>query len=325
MKLETIKNYFNKIFVFFFPERAVYWNSITPCSIQNKPTELGRYYLDFSKKLKYTGPFNDSGIPLYSYKGRELIEHPTVISQYAFGVYEELLKSNFLNKDLYKKFFVLADWFVENAAVVKDGKGWWIKIKYYSEYKMADSWISAMAQGQAISVLTRAARLSNRLIYASTAVEALKPFNYSVAEGGLVNYFNGISVYEECPTPHKPMAVLNGWIFSLFGLYDLYLYNSNQNAKDLFYEGIDSLKRILKYYDIGNWTQYYLFDYPKVYYASLTYHILATEQLKAIYYLTGDQYFLNIYIKWNKYSESFVNKTKALFNKVITSNKLFKN
>ncbi len=324
MKIEIVKNYLNKIQTFFLPEKAGYWNSITPCSINDKPIELGRYYLDFRTKINYPGQFNKFGIPLYSFMGRDLIEHPTVISQYAFGIYEELFRQEYLNEKLRGRFLVLADWFVNNSTKVKGGKGWLIHIEYYPEYRLPNPWISAMVQGQAISVLTRAAKMTNDLIYKSTAIEALGPFYYDVINGGLVNYFNGNPVYEECPTPHKTMAVLNGWIFSLLGLYDLFLYNANQDAKELFYKGLGSLKKVLNYYDLNNWTQYYLFDYPNVYYASYTYHILVTEQLKAIYYLTQDEYYLNLSIKWSKYSESFMNKTRVILKKVLTSNKMFK-
>lgn len=324
MKLKTIHNYLNKVLVFFIPGKAGYWNSITPCSIDCNPVELGKYYLDFRTKINYPGPFTDSGIPIFSYMGRDFIEHPTVISQYAFAIYEELRDRDFADDKLYKQFLKLADWFVDNAAIVKGGKGWFINIEYYSEYNLDNRWLSAMAQGQAISVLARAAHLTDNPLYKTTAIEALGPFNYKVNEGGLVNYFNGCPVYEECPTPNKTMAVLNGWIFSLFGLYDLILLNDNHEAKKLFDTGISSLKKILVFYDLNNWTQYFLFNYPKTYYASYTYHILATEQLKALFYLTGDIFFFDMYTKWSNYSRSLINRTRAMIKKIVISNKFLK-
>ena len=321
MRLKDLQNYFNKIAVFYFPEKAGYWNSITPCSIDKRPQNLERYYLDFSSKVAYPGSFSLQGIPLYSFQGKGLIEHPTVIAQYAFGIYELLFSKNFIDNDLMAKYLNLADWFAANNVEVKGGKGWWINIEYYPEYKLKNPWISAMAQGEAISVLTRAAKLFQNENYERLAIEALGPFQYEVKSGGLVNYFKNIPIYEECPTPDKPMAVLNGFIFSLFGLYDLFLLNGNSKANALFSQGIDSINKILPYFDVEHWSQYYLFDFPKKYYSSFTYHILVTEQLKALYYLSDDNRLLEYHEKWKSYSNSFFNRSRALVKKITSSNK----
>ena len=135
--------------------------------------------------------------------------------------------------------------------------------------------------------------------------------------------FKSLLIYEEFPTPIKPMAVLNGYIFSLYGLYDLYLLNGNKKAYNLFFEGVQSLKGLLPYYDIKYWTQYFLYNYPKKYLSSFTYHILVTEQLKALYIITDEKLFLQYYRRWNNYSHSFIKKTVALINKLISSNKVF--
>lgn len=321
MTFKELKNYYNKILVFYSPKKAGYWNSLTPCSIFEKPEKLGRYYLDFSSKIFYPGVLSNDGIPLYSFQGRESIIHPTVVTQYAFGVYENLFLKNFKDDDLKNKFLRMADWLYHNSTDVKGGKGWLINIEYNPEYRLVNPWISAMAQGQAISVLTRASQLLEDEKYGWQAEMALGPFNFEVKDGGLINYFNSIPVYEECPTPHKPMVVLNGFIFALFGLYDLILFNENQTAKQLFTQGIDSLLKILPYFDVKNWTQYYLFDYPNKYYSSYTYHILVTQQLKALYYLTDDLNILKYYEKWESYSKSYTNRTRALIKKITSSNK----
>lgn len=321
MKTDIIKNYLNKILTFYLPNKAGYWNTITPCNVSSKPKELSRYYLDFSSKVNYPGKFSDNGIPLFFYAGKADIQHPTVIAQYAFGLFEKLFISKFSNKELKNKFLIQAEWFYKNQVDVKGGKGWYISIDYHFEYRLTNPWISAMAQGEAISVLTRAFLLTKDERYEKLAIDAIGPFEYEVQEGGLVNYFKSIPVYEECPTPHKPMAVLNGLIFSLYGLYDLFLLNKNSRAEMLFNTGIRSLIKLLPYFDIKHWTNYYLFDHPKNYYSSFTYHVLVTEQLKAIYFITGENTFLEYSERWENYSKNYLNKTRALFAKLIHSNK----
>jgi hypothetical protein len=282
---------------------------------------MGRYYLDFSSKANYPGKFSVEGIPLYSYLGRPYIEHPTVVAQYAFGLYELLYRRDFKDEKLRSEFLRMAKWFERNQANVKGGKGWYVRVEQ-PEYNLNDPWISAMVQGQAISVLTRAAQLTGNSNFEQLADEALSPFEYDVKDGGLVNYFDSIPIYEEFPTLGKTMGVLNGFIFSLFGLFDLILLSTNKKALKLFIEGTNSLKRVLPYYDLNYWSRYYLFDYPKKYFSSYTYHVLVSEQLKAIFFLTGENIFMDYSQKWISYTKSFLKKNLVLFRKLIYANKL---
>ncbi len=321
MKIKDWKNYFNKILVFYLPDKAEYWNSITPCCITEKPQHLDRYYLNFSSKADYPDNFSIEGIPLYSFRGQPYIEHPIPIAQYALGLYERLYKKQNSDEELRNKFLRMAAWFEKNKIDIKGGKSWYI-YNEYPEYGLTYPWISAMAQGEAISVLTRAVLLSKNSRFEELAIESLAPFEYEVKEGGLINYFNSIPVYEEFTTPVKTMAVLNGFIFSLFGVYDLVLLNNNEKAKNIFDNGVDSLKKILPYFDVNYWTRYYLYDYPQKYYSSFTYHILVAEQLKAMYYLTGENQFQVYSEKWFSYSKNFIKKTRALLGKLMFANKV---
>jgi heparosan-N-sulfate-glucuronate 5-epimerase len=321
MKLNDFKNYLNKIFVFYFPGKAGYWNSITPSCITEKPRHLGRYYLDFSSKADYPDNFSAAGIPQYSFRGQPYIEHPIPIAQYALGLYELLNRKENSDEMLQNKFLRIAAWFVDNKIDLKEGISWYI-YNEYPEYGLTYPWISAMAQGEAISVLSRAAMLSQDNNFEELAIKALVPFECEVKDGGFINYFNSIPVYEEFTTPVKTMAVLNGFIFALFGIYDLILLNNNEKAQNIFNKGVDSLKKILPYFDIKYWTRYYLFDYPQKYYSSFTYHILVAEQLKAMFFLTGENQFKTYSEKWFGYAESFIKKTRALLGKLVFANKV---
>lgn len=321
MQLKDIITYLNKILVFYYPEKAEYWNSITRCCISEKPLQLGKYYLDFSSKVNYPGKFSNTGIPLFSYGSFMDVEQPVVIAQYALGISSILTSENCTNPTFEKKFLNLADWFINNKEPFKDGIAWFIKI-LHPNYGLNAPWISAMAQGEAISVLTRAAQISKNDLYETTAIDALVPFEYKVSDGGIINYFKSIPVYEEAPSTPKTMAVLNGFIFSLFGLYDLYLLNKNEKAYKLFCHGVDSLIKLLPYFDFKHWTNYFLYEYPRKYYSSFTYHVLVTEQIKVLYILTGESILNDYAIKWDKYSKSFIKKSVALGHKLFTSNKI---
>ncbi len=321
MKLKKYKDYFNKIAVFYNSSSANYWNTITPCAVNEKPSGLGKYYLDFISKADFSGKFDDRGVPLYRYGDSEPFHHPIVICQYALGLFEKYIQSGYKDAELKKRFLNQADWLVSNVDEQNNLKGWFVNYDI-PDYKLKAPWFSAMAQGEAISVLTRAHLLTAEKKYLDAADAALDIFTLPVREGGVVNYFKDIPVYEEYPSPYKTVAVLNGFIFSLFGLFDIYLHTKNEKAKELFQQGVDSLKRLIKFYDLGYWSQYYLFDYPKKYPASYTYHLLAAEQLKAMFALTEKEIFKEYSDKWFLQSRKFYNKTRVLFSKILYARKL---
>jgi heparosan-N-sulfate-glucuronate 5-epimerase len=320
MIFEQVYNYINKIIIFFLPELANYWNSITKCNLKNKPKAIGKYYLDFSSKYFYKDKFDANGIPLFSLKKQKDLYHPIVVCQYALGVYEFLFRSDFKDEILRKIFLNQAEWLTNNYIQIQNYPAWLINLDV-DQYNLKSPWISAMAQGEAISVLTRAFNLTGDKKYLTIAEMSLNLFEIPVSKGGIVNYFRGCPVYEEYPVKDKTVAVLNGFIFSLFGLYDLFLTSKNNKAEKLFLQGVNSLKELLKYYDMGYWSQYHLYDFPKFFAASLTYHYLAFEQLNALYVLTGEEVLRKYYYIWSDYSNKNFNKIRALIKKLTPTNK----
>ncbi len=323
MEIIKIKHYWNTVLTFYNPEKANYWNSITRCNFSQKKISLHKYYLDFSSKINYPNTINSDGIPILSHQDNMEIEHPLIIAQYGLGIFSLLEKRKFQDTLLLNKFIKVSDWFVDNKKQYKNGCCWTIELAYPNLGLIAP-WVSAMVLGQAISILSRASLLTENKIYESTAVEALVPFDHSVSEGGVKNYFRSFTIYEEFPTKDKPSVVLNGFIFALFGLFDLILLKKDEAAMRLFNAGIDSLISLLPFYDSKYWSLYYLYNYPKKYYSSQTYHIIAYEQLKALYYITNKVEFFNYSKKWEQNSVNNIYRTLALLNKLIISNELIK-
>lgn len=117
-----------------------------------------------------------------------------------------------------------------------------------------------MGQGHALSVLSRAYHHSGgEAKYLRAALDGLKPFRVPSSKGGvLATFLNRYHWYEEYPT--KPASfVLNGFIYSLLGLYDLTAIapaGRAQEAEFLFNEGMTSLKAMLTLFDMGSVTSY---------------------------------------------------------------------
>ena len=93
----------------------------------------------------------------------------------------------------------------------------------------------------------------------NAAVNALKPFRIPSHQGGVLATFLGkYAWYEEYPTRPESL-VLNGFIYSLLGLYDLNQIAPkavNKEAGMLFDQGMVSLKKLLLLYDTGSGTSY---------------------------------------------------------------------
>jgi len=316
MNFKDFRNIVNKVLVFYKPGSANYWHSITRCNITEKPKQLGKYYLDFTSKAQYPGPFDSVGIPLYSFSGQLPSYHPIVICQYAFALYELLSQSNFTDEVIKNKFLMQARWLVDNRIVTQKGTIWQIHYDI-EQYGLISPWYSALVQGEAVSVLSRAYVLTKEKIFLIIAKSAITPLKIPVANGGLLAFFKNIPVFEEYPSPYKTNGVLNGFIFCLFGLYDLTLLNQDSKAMDLFNKGIGSIKQLLSYYDLGYWSRYYLFDYPNDYVSSFSYHMIVIEQLKVLFILTGDDIFSQYASKWQNQADSIIKKTKALVKKIL--------
>ncbi|KAL1501825.1 hypothetical protein ABEB36_007079 [Hypothenemus hampei] len=186
-----------------------------------------------------------------------------------------------------QQFYHSAEWFVKNQD--PESGGWPISVKREIAsgfLQLEPGWYSAMGQGQAISVLARAYHHSGGdPQFLNVALNALKPFRVSSVDGGvLATFINKYHWYEEYPT-RPPLFVLNGFIFSLLGLYDLMTIapvDQAQEAEFLFNEGMTTLKNLLPFFDTGSGTVYDLRHFtlgvaPNI--ARWDYHVTHINQL----------------------------------------------
>jgi heparosan-N-sulfate-glucuronate 5-epimerase len=156
-------------------------------------------------------------------------------------------------------------------------------------YDLDPPWYSAMAQGEAVSLLVRAAAALERPELLESAAKAAR--SLIDESSGLVARTPEGPVLQEYPTT-PPAHALNGWIFALWGLYDVGLAlatdpdganrSAAAQAASGFAEGVDALTARLTLYDAGcNWSRYDLFPRRMPHAASPFYHRLHIEQLRA--------------------------------------------
>jgi heparosan-N-sulfate-glucuronate 5-epimerase len=261
---------------------------ITSCLIFVKPDKYNYCgeYLDYLKKSPISKGsnviFDSNGIPTVKIGGK-YVYNPVTISQYGLQEYSYYIKTN--DDKHFKIAQNVADWLVNNQDKV-NGK-WYYDFDFNvggMGVKLKAPWASAMAQGQAISLLSRVYYKTHDKKYLDVANKALLPLIQRVEDGGLTAYFHGYPYYEEYPT-NPPSYTLNGFMFTLIGLYDLSRVDPKSDAKRLYKKGYETLIYVLPYYEMGKISAYHLghmTNPPRAVHISESYHKIHITLLDAL-------------------------------------------
>lgn len=275
-----------------------YWHPDMVVSNNISDKSICDYYVDTRAKNEYPGKLSEEGIPILEVDGKETF-FPITIAQYALGNFDMYFDSK---DEKYLKIVELcADWFVREIKEFKPGLWGYVIERGIPVYNIEGNWISCLAQAQVMSVLVRYYSICKEEKYLEIACKLLDSFKVSVKENGVLAYLNDGYFYEEYPS-NPPSYVLNGFIFGLWGLLDLYLASGNAEAKQLYDKGVKTLKDNIQLYDIKKlgWSRYDLYDFKVKNITSIFYHKLHINQLKAMYMLTGEKIFKDFYVKWEK-------------------------
>lgn len=236
--------------------------------------------------------FVDGNIFKYKY-GFGNFFNPSYLCMYALMNLNKYYKN--WDQEAKDVFLEVADWLVKNAKKHKGSLVWFYNFNWREgKTFLRKPWISAMSQGLAISVLSRAYRLTGDKKFLKIAYKAASVFHLDVKDGGVMTIENGGVFYEEYPA--KPyQKILDGFIFSLLGIYDLYSVQKNKDVKDIFDEGVKTLEKNLSRWDyFGTWSRYGSLL------SSKDYNNLNCVLLKVLYRLTKKKVFYNYSNKWSR-------------------------
>lgn len=252
--------------------------------------EIKGYYNNLTEKVTKYG-VGHGKIPTYPNEKGEIIEFSIGIFQYGLACYDLYLLNN--DQSMLDDAILCGEWALEKQH--EDGS--WDCFKEYG--------CSSMAQGEAISLLARLYVSTKDDKYLKPIVMAkdylIKPIN----EGGVSDYVNGRLIMHES-VKHPP--IMNGWIFSLWGLFDYCkLFPEDTKTQELYEGTVTALADMLPQYDNGYWTEYH----TEGMIASPFYHSLHIHQLNVMYKLTSDERFKQYADKWTKYQQSFWNRKRA--------------
>jgi hypothetical protein len=220
--------------------------------------------------------------------------NPTAVAQYGLEAVNRYLEAgtagHVTSRSTLKQ---MADWLVAN----QDADGRWLyrfDLRLKASGVLRSPWPSAIAQGTAMSLLTRAYLITHDSRYWAASARALQPFHRATRNGGVLGSFGGQRWYEEYPGA-KPTHVLNGFMFALIGLYDECRWKVA--ACRLFSTGMQSLRaRIIRFDRPGG--SYYSANGVI---ASPAYHQLHVLQLRALTGIEPGRRLKRVLSKWAGY------------------------
>ncbi|OUP58046.1 hypothetical protein B5F14_08290 [Faecalitalea cylindroides] len=265
------------------------------------PSKLEGYFNNLTKKVEMQPQYleNDCLPTVKTEKGEDIL-FPVAIFQYGLGCWDLYL----IKKDeKYKiKFLQCAEWAIEN----QDSQGAWNN--FFFAYP--DHPYGAMAQGEGASLLTRAWQITKKEEFLKAAKRAIHFMLQPVEKGGTSKYIDEDLILLEYT--HLP-AVLNGWIFSVFGLYDICLVCEDEKFKTSLNKTLKTLENYMSFFDCDYWSNYDLNNHI----TSPFYHHLHIAQMKALYLITEKEVFLRYEKKWTKEERKKSNKIRAIIHKSI--------
>jgi hypothetical protein len=265
------------------------------------------YYLAHTPRAAYTGPTDPDGLPLYTIDGAQDYL-PVLVALFALGHCDRYLRTG--EQDHHTMLVHAADWFVGH----QQNDGGWRTPWPMRKFNLEAGFVSAMAQGMGISTLVRAYRLENHDDYLRAATAAVDLFTIPVAEGGVRTETDGRVFYEEYPCD-PPAHVLNGFLYAVWGLYDLIRLQDDPAVRSLWDDGLSTLIAWLPLFDSGYWSWYHIgpgIANP----ATIPYHKLHIEQLRVMHAITGEAVFAEYADRWTGYLSHRFNAMRTLPKKI---------
>lgn len=257
--------------------------------------EIRGYYSDLRHKVAGASLIDENGVPYNQTNRGNTVYFAITIFQYGLGSYDLFLETG--NKDYLNRFFNAVNWAFENQ--LEDGS--WNAF----DWSTPNAPFSSMAQSEGASLLCRAYKEINKPEYLDSAIRAVEFMLKPVEEGGTAFHKDDTITLEEAS---DELTILNGMMFSIWGLYDVCLLTKDMGLKESLNKTVKTLELLIDDYDRGYWSNYDLGENI----ASPFYHDLHIEQLKVMYNLFGNSKFNLTCEKWKKYQNSII-RSKIAF------------
>lgn len=207
------------------------------------------------------------------------------------------------------------DWLERDAVLRDDGSLVW---PHKFDWRDGSSilkapWLSANAQGLAVSALVRGWRLTRRPRLLELLKKSWKVFEISVEDNGLSEVINGHVLYTEL----RGCAIFDHFLTALLGLYDLFAETGDPAIGRLFSKGIEGLKAMLRTWDYRQkWSWYG----SHTYLCPPAYHCLNRVLLKVLARLSREPILTSYADSWNPDRLSISSRLEVFFGFLFTKN-----
>lgn len=235
------------------------------------------YHMDLRAVAGSYGPPREAEAWLDLLVARREHVMPVTVLQLGLGAWQRSIDPDDADRAGWSRMArLVGDW----AAVDMDGHGRFIHHQPMPHtYRIPAPWHSAMAQGLGVSMLVRHGLAEHA---ERAAASLLDP------EFGLVTSGDHGPILQEYPAEPRP-NVLNGWMWGLYGLYDLAHATADvdqalrEQAAIAFEQGVAALAAELPGYETGSgWSTYDRYPHPIANIASPFYHRLHVDMLRAL-------------------------------------------
>jgi heparosan-N-sulfate-glucuronate 5-epimerase len=254
------------------------------------------------------GTLDEDGVPLYGaqtdYSSRY---HPTVIAQYALAHWNAYIVTG--DQKNLQAFMIQADWLVAYESRFADDRGGWPMPLPSDRYNALDPWLSALTQGNGISVLMRAYHLTGEDVFLQVARRAIRTFELDIKEGGVSTSIDDNGIFFEEVAACPPAHMLNGHILALFGLYDYVALTDDSSIAELIQRSLVTLHALIDEFDTGYWS-YYDLRFKGL--APRFYHALHITLLQALARYSGCEHCAALAEHWARYQQSFLCRMRYL-------------
>ena len=182
--------YYRRIFSAYLTSsgsQLTFWHDQPTANTNATADKLGQYYMLFARKADYSGPYDSDGIPMLDYRGEIGRQYnPIAVAQWGLGNHDLFIRSNNEDSERKVKLTNAARWLCEHLEKNKHGVFVWnhhFDWEYRSPLKAP--WYSGLAQGQGVSLLVRAHRMTGEPRFLEAATLAFQSFTVPIAEGGV--------------------------------------------------------------------------------------------------------------------------------------------
>ncbi|MCA0987094.1 D-glucuronyl C5-epimerase family protein [Guptibacillus algicola] len=259
-------------------------------------------YIGSAVSLEPDVPTDNNGIVMTNHQG-ELYYNPLKIGRYAKSFLISYDKEN--DEAFLEKAELHGEKLLDMAEEHNGGLYFPYSIDFdlhgFGEDIMEGPWFSAMTQGEILSAFTRLYQYTEDEKYLNAAHKTFQSMKNLKSDNDVwVSLIDedGYLWLEEYPQD-TPTYALNGFLFAIFGVYDYYLLEQDEEVKNYIEGSLTTVKHYLPEFRVEGEISYYCRDHHV---QSDRYHMIHISQLEKLSKISGDSFFKE---EASKFKEDF--------------------